>query len=119
MDAPRCIVCSTLAALIFAATSTAQAQNEPLRTGITPATGGLSCGRWTNTPKRSHEREVFTKWVLGFLSGVNIESEGSDFLKSMDVDALTAWVDNYCRANPLHGITEAMVELVKVLRAAR
>jgi hypothetical protein len=79
---------------------------------ITPATGGLSCGKWTNTAKGSPQHEIFRKWVFGFVSGVNWESTKADFLQGTDADGLTAWVDNYCRRNPLHDITRAMRELV-------
>jgi hypothetical protein len=96
--------------------STAQAQ-EGTRTIITPATNGPSCGRWTNTPKGSPEREVFRKWVFGFLSGVNWANEDSkaDFLRGTDAEGLIAWVDNYCRRNPLHDIVRTMQELVMEL----
>jgi hypothetical protein len=84
---------------------------------ITPATSGPSCGRWTSAPKHSHEREVFSKWIFGFVSGVNWagDSTKADFLRGRDADGLTAWVDNYCRRNPLHDIMQATRELVNEL----
>jgi hypothetical protein len=104
--------------LLVATISTGRAQDEN-RTVIVLATGGLSCGKWTNTPRRSFEHDVFRKWVLGFVSGVNFENTDGDFLKNMDADALTAWVDNYCRRNPLHGIVQAMLALIQELRSRR
>jgi hypothetical protein len=103
--------------LVLAATLAAQAQD--VRIVIEPATGGLSCGKWTNTPRKSAEHEIFKKWLLGFVSGVNFESASGDFLQGRDSDGLTAWIDNYCRTNPLHGMTQAAVELVRALRAGR
>jgi hypothetical protein len=104
--------------LLAVATSTAQAQDDN-RTLIEPRTNGLSCGGWTNTPKRSVEHEVFKKWVLGFVSGANWENKDGDFLRGTDSDALTAWIDNYCRRNPLNGISQAVIELMKELRSRR
>jgi hypothetical protein len=105
-----------LAALIVAAISTAQAQEE--KTVMGPL--GFSCGKWTNAAKRptSTEHQVLKQWVLGFISGINFETSG-DFLRDRDADGLIAWVDNYCRTNPLHNMPQTMVELVKVLRAGR
>jgi hypothetical protein len=71
----------------------------------------------TNTPQRSPEHEVYKKWVLGFVSGANVyQSLGADFLRNTDSDAIAAWIDNYCRQNPLHGITQAVNELIDVLQ---
>jgi hypothetical protein len=103
--------------LLVAAISTAQAQTENIKTVIEPGTGGVSCGKWTNTPKRSPQHEIYRQWVVGFVSGVNFENAEGDFLRNTDSDALTPWIDNYCRQNPLHHITQAMIELVKVLKA--
>jgi hypothetical protein len=104
--------------LLAASVSAAQAQNN-VRIVIEPATNGLSCGKWTNTPKNSAQHEIFKKWVLGFVFGMNFENTSGDFLQGRDSDGLTAWIDNYCRSNPLHGITQAVIELVTVLRAGR
>jgi hypothetical protein len=98
--------------LLVAAISTAQAQERAV---IGPAS--FSCGKWTNTPKRSPEREVYEKWVLGYLSGVNVHQTGPDFLRDRDAEGLTAWIDNYCRRNPLHHVNQAVLELLDVLHA--
>jgi hypothetical protein len=104
-----------LPALIVAAISTAQAQEG--RTVIRPT--DFSCGRWVNTPKDTPNYERLRQWVLGYLSGANIESGGADFLQDRDADGLTAWIDNYCRRNSLHAITQALFQLVQELRAGR
>jgi hypothetical protein len=107
-----------VATLIAAAISTAQAQD---RTAIIPNRDGFSCGKWTNTPKRSPERVVYEKWVFGYLSGINIMHTGPDWLAlpGRDVDGLKAWIDNYCRRNPLHPVTQAAHELIKELQSGR
>ena len=45
-------------------------------------------------------------WLVGFLSGVAVESD-KDFLLGTDSDALFLWVDNYCQANPLNDVALA------------
>jgi hypothetical protein len=94
------------------------AQAQP-RYVIEPKSNGLSCSTWTITSKQSYESQVYSKWVFGFISGINLENPSGDFLQGRDADGLIAWIDNYCRSNPLNRITQAAVELVKVLRAGR
>ena len=42
-----------------------------------------------------------------------------DLLRGRDADGLTAWIDNYCRRNPLHPVTQAAHELIKELQSGR
>src|SRR5262245_44743332 len=86
--------------LLVAAISTAQAQERAV---IGPASFS-----W---------REVYEKWVLGYLSGVNVHQAGPDFLRDRDAEGLTAWIDSYCRRNPLHHVNQAVLELLDVLQA--
>jgi hypothetical protein len=105
-----------IAALIVAAISSAQAQRET-RSMVSPS--GLSCGKWTDTLKRPYEHEVYKGWVLGYLSGVNSESTGTDFMQGRDAEGLTAWIDDYCRRNPLQDVTRAVYALTDELRSGR
>ena len=106
-----------VAAVIVGAMATAQAQDG--KVVIIPHRDGFSCGKWTNAPKRTPEREIYEKWVLGYLSGINVEHTGPDFLRDRDTDGMKAWIDNYCRRNPLHPIAQAVAELIKDLRSGR
>jgi hypothetical protein len=56
-------------------------------------------------------------WVIGFLSGINLASDKPDALVGTDYHGAMAWLDNYCKANPLNTITEASVKLIDQLRA--
>jgi hypothetical protein len=94
--------------------STAQAQEG--RTVIGPLQ--FSCGKWVKAPRQTGERFQLEKWVSGYLSGLNMQSD-TDFLRDRDVDGLTTWIDNYCRRNPLQPITRAIYELVQELKAER
>ena len=75
--------------------------------------GTASCGKWLadrQTPPL-HNNEL--SWVLGFLT-----ASGSLFeelhlrLRQTDADAVAAWVDKYCRENPLKDIGDASANLV-------
>jgi hypothetical protein len=105
------IRCAVLAVMAF--TSTAQAQEGKFIIGPR----NFSCGKWTNTPKNTAQHDVLESWVLGYLSGINAENAGVDFLRGREPDGLMAWIDNYCRRNPPHIITQATNELIKELRS--
>src|SRR5262245_56308692 len=62
-------------------------------------------------PPRGHS---FAVWIS---SGVNVHQTGPDFLRDRDAGSLTAWIDNYCRRNPLHHVNQAVFELLDVLQA--
>lgn len=53
-------------------------------------------------------------WVLEFLSGVGWETvAGRNPLHRVDFNAVAGWIDNYCQANPLQGISDAAEAFVK------
>jgi hypothetical protein len=55
-------------------------------------------------------------WVIGYVNGVNAyNNDGRDFLLATDPNAIVAWVDNYCRSNPLEHIFDAAHALVDEL----
>jgi hypothetical protein len=99
------------------AMSTAQAQEQEGKFIIGPR--DFSCGKWTNTPKNTAQHDVLGSWVFGYLSGTNAENAGVDFLRGREPDELMAWIDNYCQRNPVHGITQAINELIKELQSGR
>ena len=99
--------------LLAAAISTAQAQ-ERMVFGPT----GFSCGKWTNAREQTSERAQLRPWILGYISGLNMESS-TDFLRGRDIDGLIGWIDNYCRRNPLHTMVRAVHELRDELRSGR
>jgi hypothetical protein len=79
--------------------------------------GLVSCGKWTEARRTTTGQGLYIQWLAGFLSGLNIESKGPDVLNGQGFDALMAWVDNFCRANPLEPIATAGFALMKELRS--
>ena len=85
--------------------------------------GTQSCGTWLEDRKvyNSLQNAMDTTWVLGFLTGMNAmdmmtrRSGGGKMGVTTDVDGLFAWVDNYCRANPLKTISDAALALATEL----
>jgi hypothetical protein len=73
--------------------------------------GASSCGSWiiAHRPPVSADARLMEQWVLGFLSGIGyiVLDKGDDPLRTVDAGAVVAWVDNFCRSNPLKLIVDA------------
>lgn len=67
--------------------------------------GTQSRGHGTSI-RRDRVDRATEQWVVGFLSGVGFEGV-EDPLNGVDSDAVWAWMDNYCRADPLDSIGKA------------
>jgi hypothetical protein len=70
--------------------------------------GWGACGTWTARRTARHaDPAPYEQWVLGYLSGVAAGSAALDPpkrlnpLNGVDAQAVSAWMDNYCRAHPL------------------
>lgn len=74
--------------------------------------GTISCGKWT-TDRRDPKSTLAlldASWVVGFLSGIGwVGQNGDDPLRGLDGEAVWAWIDNYCKANPLDSLDTAAV----------
>ncbi len=63
--------------------------------------GEPDCGQWLaeKTPTRR-------AWVLGYVSGLNLSGiEKMNVLGATSAEQIYAWMDNYCRQNPLDDVT--------------
>lgn len=77
--------------------------------------GETSCGAWRHDLRHDDIRKAAVlNWVLGFLSGRAMDS-GRDVLAMTDQASISAWLDNYCRANPLESVVTASFELEREL----
>jgi hypothetical protein len=75
--------------------------------------GLLSCGKWLAARKGNDWYEN-GQWVFGWVSAAgNYNVQGS--LRHSDSLALAAWVDKYCRENPLKTVAQASAALVDEL----
>jgi hypothetical protein len=66
---------------------------------LVAGSGAISCGSWT-ADKQTLMNSDEVQWVLRFLSGVGAP-------EGMDSEAVTGWLDNYCRAHPLKNLSYA------------
>lgn len=78
--------------------------------------GANTCGAWIEERRSDSQRSQLWKgWVLGFVSGANVYDVNPELLRQVDAPVIYIWVDNYCRANPLDTVNDAVVGLIQEL----
>jgi hypothetical protein len=101
------------AIMLVAASLEASAQDR-----IIFGEAGTSCRTWTQARQtKSRKAGLSAQWVAGYLSGSNVEADHpADVLVGTNFDGLMAWIDNYCRANPLDLVGTAALKLFDELK---
>ena len=100
------------AIMLVAASLEASAQDR-----IIFGEAGTSCRHGRKRVRPSPGRPGSAQWVAGYLSGSNVEADHPDVLVGTDFDGLMAWIDNYCRANPLDLVGTAALKLFDELKS--
>ncbi len=106
----------------------ASAAVAPVEAMIIMGAGTVTCGEWLRLrPSLGREGNLtdlgslyqLQAWIDGYISGYNVGSNGQpDLLASRpESAALYAWIDNYCRSDPLGHIGEAADALAQALRS--
>jgi len=84
--------------------------------------GATSCGSWLKE-RRNGAYSSDLNWVLGFISAYNHYLDHSPqengIFGSADPEAIAAWMDNYCNANPLSNPYTGSVKLIEELQKMR
>jgi len=66
--------------------------------------GAPSCGEWVAQRKKADTLALGNAtWAVGYLSGLGAGS-GRNAFGGRDNGAVFAWMDNYCRTNPLKDV---------------
>jgi hypothetical protein len=75
--------------------------------------GNSSCGLWTSS-RSGQDAESFAfvtgaqGWIHGFITAMAVESDKVNAaIHRTDPKGLDAWIDNWCKANPLKTIARA------------
>lgn len=77
--------------------------------------GEMSCGAWPKlSPYTDIQKAAVLNWVLGYLSRASW-ADNHDLLSNVDQPSVSAWLDNYCAANPLEAVTSAVHALEQQL----
>lgn len=100
-------------AALFALAALPSAAHEYVQVYNYPAAD--SCATWTRY-RAARENQALEGWVLGFVTGRNAFGPGTgDLAPGVHAEGLTAWVDQYCAANPLESVSTASFKLVREL----
>lgn len=104
-------VSACLLAAVIACAPVAQAQK--ITRVYVYSYGNASCGDWIAERKApAADADVGLAWVLGYLTGIEEGRESRRIqFRHPDADAIAAWVDNYCQANPLDNLFQAAAKL--------
>lgn len=73
--------------------------------------GELSCGAWPKELKYNHpEKGALLNWVLGYLGRAQ-QARALGWFDDIDPASISAWMDNYCQANPLDSVVQGTMKL--------
>jgi len=68
--------------------------------------GVWSCAAWTDA-RKNLKSDTTEQWALGFLSGIGFGQQGVEPLRGLPPQAVSDWLDKYCRSNPKDTIAHA------------
>lgn len=82
--------------------------------------GSASCGSWLEE-RRNGTYYSELNWIFGFISSYNHYHSVSIYgkngvFKNTDYQAIAAWMDNYCKQNPLLSPYQGTVQLIEELK---
>ena len=105
-----------LAAVLSCIASAAPAQGVQVQ-GV----GNLSCGEYLQLreKKAPGQNAVLASWIWGYMAGFNMEVRRPTTRPLPDEASTLAYVDKYCRENPLNSVIEATGALVLELGGKR
>jgi hypothetical protein len=76
------------------------------------------CTAWTlarQQSKPSVRKAAMSSWVLGFISGINVDTPEVDFLADANPETVWSSIDKYCREYTNRTLGEAVSELAMSL----
>jgi hypothetical protein len=97
---------------LAAATHLSVASAGPTQTQIGEA--GSACSSWIaarQQPELAIRKASISSWILGFISGINVDTPDIDFLAGTDPESVWLSIDKYCHQHPLHVIGDAVSSL--------
>lgn len=71
----------------------------------------MTCGEYLEDMRAGRYDQIYTQWLSGFLSGYNIYSRHPQ-VKVPEEATLRAYLDKYCRENPLRHVVGAATPLI-------
>lgn len=83
--------------------------------------GTFSCGKYLQLRADRNETQdgIFVSWVWGYMAGFNMEAQNPTTSNLPDQPSTLAFVDKYCRENPLDNTLNATNALISDLGGKR
>jgi hypothetical protein len=75
------------------------------------AGASASCGVWLSD-RQENNFDGMLEWALGYLSAIAVWEQYYDPLNGVDAEAVTYWLDDYCRVHPTDKFTTALLGFV-------
>lgn len=76
--------------------------------------GTTSCGKFVQDVKQPNGWIIYSSWLNGYLTAVNIYDDSSpqtegrkDVRQKHDPESLILWIGKYCQDNPLSTVMDA------------
>ena len=109
-------ICALVVVLVFCCVGVARAQSSDQALA---GAGTISCGSYLAHESDPTARDMFVSWFQGFLSGMNMADHVTakqPFVLLPDSDSIIAYIDKYCRDNPLRSPSQGAMQLYSDLR---
>jgi len=72
--------------------------------------GARSCHTYNQAPGEQ-ERIPYRNYVMGYLTAYNaVSAETYAISADMNLDAVMAWMDDYCGQKPMHSFEQALID---------
>jgi hypothetical protein len=103
---------SRLYVAVLACALVAHANAQPRQPAVIAGPGAASCGLYIegrSLPSPEKINDMTVLWVQGFLSGMNTyraSSQHGSMVLLPDPPSLLAYMDKYCRENPLKSVVQ-------------
>lgn len=83
--------------------------------------GTFSCGKYIQlrAEQNNAQDSAFISWVWGYVSGFNMEAKAPTSRETPDGPSTLAYIDKYCRENPLDNVLFATNALIRDLGGKR
>ena len=81
--------------------------------------GTTTCGSWTEAKEEPMKRVAFHEWINGYMTAYSlwVEGDGPGPVTNSEGSGNWAWMDNYCRDNPLDDVSDAAAQLINAIKA--
>ena len=115
-DGSRLVAAALVALQLGGAAASTHSAAYPEITTV--GAGGDACRQWTQAVKEPASRYQYRQWAFGFVSGYNWRNPAVQVLPQ-NGEALVAWIDDFCKANPEVPIYVATARMARQMEKPR